>query len=157
MSHLSLMSVSVMASLMSSQSFSRELSVFWTVWLIVFSMVRHTSSIWFTQRLGWGQEHKTKTWNYTQREQVKGTEVRAQKVSNHLELNGSGTPHLILIRNVNGGHVKTTFVESWSLAELLDDLHHYSLGQPVTKKTKKYVRGRERKDVTSCFKVSKVK
>lgn len=37
---------------MSSQSFSREFRVFWTVWLIVFSTVRHTSSIWFTQRLG---------------------------------------------------------------------------------------------------------
>lgn len=50
--YLSLASVSVIASLMSSQSFSREFSVFWTVWLIVFSTVRHTSSIWFTQRLG---------------------------------------------------------------------------------------------------------
>lgn len=53
--YLSLASVSVIASLMSSQSFSREFSVFWTVWLIVFSTVRHTSSIWFTQRLGCGQ------------------------------------------------------------------------------------------------------
>lgn len=43
-----------MALVMSSQSFSSELSVFWTVWLMVFSMVRHASSIWFTQRLGWG-------------------------------------------------------------------------------------------------------
>lgn len=50
--YLSFLSVSVMASPMSSQSFSRELRVFWTVWLMVFSMVRHTSSIWLTQRLG---------------------------------------------------------------------------------------------------------
>lgn len=76
-------------------------------------------------------------------------------MSNHLELNGRGTPNLIRIRNVNGGHVKTTFVESWSLAELLDDLHHYSLGQPVTKRQRNTSGGeRERKDVTSCFKLS---
>lgn len=45
----------------------------------------------------------------------------------HLKLNESSASHLIWIRNVDGGHVKTTFVESWALAELLDDLHHHSL------------------------------
>lgn len=56
--YLSLASLSVIASVISSQSLSRELSVFWTVWLIVFSMVRQTSSSWLTQRLGCQQEHK---------------------------------------------------------------------------------------------------
>lgn len=49
---------------------------------------------------------------------------------------GKGNPYLIWIRNVDGGHVKTAFVESRSLAELLDNLHHYSLRQPVTKRQK---------------------
>lgn len=35
--------------------------------------------------------------------------------------------HLIWIRNEDGGHVKATFVEPWSFAELLDNLHHHSL------------------------------
>lgn len=41
--------------------------------------------------------------------------------------------YLVGIRNIDGGHVETTFVESWSLAELLHYLHHYSL-----RKTDKY-------------------
>lgn len=48
--------------------------------------------------------------------------------------NESATLNLIWIRNVDGGHVKTTFVESRSLAELLDDLHHHSLRQTGTKR-----------------------
>lgn len=51
----------------------------------------------------------------------------------HLELTEYNS-YLIWIRNVDGGHVKTTFVESWSLAELLNDLHHYSLRQPITER-----------------------
>lgn len=46
------------------------------------------------------------------------------------EAQGSRTPssHLVWIRNVNGWHVETALVESRPLAELLDDLHHDSLG-----------------------------
>ena len=51
--YLSCSSFSLMSWEMLSQSFSSVLSVFWIVWFIVFSTSLHTSSIWFTQRLGW--------------------------------------------------------------------------------------------------------
>lgn len=42
---------------------------------------------------------------------------------------GGTISDLVRVRDVDGGHVKATFVESRSLAELLDNLHHYSLKQ----------------------------
>lgn len=50
-----------------------------------------------------------------------GCTCKAKKVDNHLKM------YLVWIRNVDCGHVKTTFIKSWSFAELLDNLHHYSL------------------------------
>ena len=35
--------------------------------------------------------------------------------------------YLVGIRDVDGGHVKSGPVESWPLAELLNDLHHHPL------------------------------
>lgn len=42
---------------------------------------------------------------------------------------GHESAHLVWIWDVNGWHVETTLVESRPFAELLDDLHHDSLGR----------------------------
>ena len=55
-------------------------------------------------------------WHWMQRANKRELVYKLKKLTN-----------LVRIGDIDGGHVKATFVESWSLAELLDNLHHYSL------------------------------
>ena len=45
-------------STIASPSFSSVFRVFWMLWLIVFSISRHSSSIWFSQRGFYTMEYK---------------------------------------------------------------------------------------------------
>lgn len=52
-SYLSCSSLLLIVEQIRSESFSSWFSVFWTAWLMVFSMVWQTPSIWFTHLLGY--------------------------------------------------------------------------------------------------------
>lgn len=65
--NLSFSNLLLMVEQMRSESFSSWSRVFCTAWLMVFSMVWHTLSIWFTQRLGY---KKDKKWSWMQPKDV---------------------------------------------------------------------------------------
>ena len=84
-----------------SQNFSSVLSVFWIVWLIVFSI-----SLLFGSRSGRAVDQKNRfRWNEIESE--------IEKFSN-----------LVRIGNIDCWHIETRLIKTGSFTQLLNDLHH---------------------------------